>query len=147
MKQRIQQYRPLLRTLALFRSTSWTNIIEWLNCAKMNGGRGGSCSCYGTISRVADGVQSVKRETSNGTLSTFSMCGRISFTPRGSLARLVKSNVTGALCSVLSVTWLCERDRLTSQQLLPPPSTVQYIFLIDWFFKLDIIFDCNLLWW
>ncbi len=39
------------------------------------------------------------------------------------LTLLVKSNATGALCSVLSVTWLCERDKLISQQLLPPPPT------------------------
>ena len=44
-----------------------------------------SCMIW-IICRVADGVQSVNSETSRGTLSTFSMCGRISSIPLGNLA-------------------------------------------------------------
>lgn len=39
-----------------------------------------------TISFVAAGVDSVNNDTRSGTLSTFSICGRISSIPRGNLA-------------------------------------------------------------
>lgn len=65
------------------------------------------------ISFVVSGLQSVKSETSKGTLSTFSRCGRILSMPLGSLARLDMSKAIGALCSVMVlavVTRLGEGD-------------------------------------
>lgn len=87
-----------------------------------------------SISRVASAEQSVNNETNKGTLSTFSKCGRMFSMPRGSFAwkrqrnpnydsfdslgvrgdrvltRFDISKLTGALCSVLSVKPLSDRQ-------------------------------------
>lgn len=74
------------------------------------------------ISRMTLGVQSVNSDTSNGTLSICSMCGRILSMPRGSFARLDMSKCTGADCSVLSVRQLsdCQCSCVGLVELLSP---------------------------
>lgn len=47
---------------------------------------------YFTISLAAAGVDSVNKDTKRGTLSTFSICGRISSIPLGSLALKITNN-------------------------------------------------------
>lgn len=49
-----------------------------------------------SISHVASAEQSVNNDTSNGTLSTFSRCGRMFSMPLGSFALNLKSTITTA---------------------------------------------------
>ena len=55
------------------------------------------------------------------------------------LTRLVRSKATGALCSVLSVTWLCDLDKFRSQQLPPTPDIKKGNFI-----NLEYNFDVKL---